>query len=107
MELRCFVVIDLKTKQFKPEHAGKMNFYLNAVNDLVKHESDNSSIGMILCKDDKRKISEIEYALKNINQPIGVSEFKISDALPEELKSSLPTIAELEYELEKNEQLNK
>ena len=105
LELRCFVVIDLKTKKFKPEYAGKMNFYLNAVNDIMKHETDNPSIGIILCKDDKGKISEIEYALENINQPIGVSDFKVSDALPEEYKSSLPTIEELEYELEKIETL--
>lgn len=100
VDLRCFVVIDLKTREFKPEDAGKMNFYLNVVNDKVKHETDNPSIGIILCKDEKGKISEIEYALSNINQPIGVSEFKITDALPEELKSSLPTIEELELEFE-------
>lgn len=105
LELRCFVVIDLKTREFKPEDAGKMNFYLNVVNDKIKHQSDNPSIWMILCKDEKWKISEIEYALSNINQPIGVSEFNITDALPEELKSSLPTIEELEFEFEKDEAL--
>lgn len=107
LELRCFVVIDLKTREFKPEDAGKMNFYLNVVNDKIKHDSDNPSIWIILCKDEKWKISEIEYALSNINQPIGVSEFNITNALPEELKSSLPTIEELEFEFEKDLVLSK
>jgi len=100
LQLRCYVVIELKTKKFKPEYAGKMNFYLNAINDLVKHHDDNSTIGLILCKDDKGKVSEIEYALKNINQPIGVSDFNITDAIPDNLKSSLPTIEDIEREFD-------
>lgn len=100
LKLRCYVVIDLKTKKFKPEYAGKMNFYLSAVDDLLKTDADNPSIGIILCEDDKGKIAEIEYALKDINKPIGVSDFKITESIPEDMKSSLPTIEDLEREFD-------
>ena len=75
-----------------------MNFYLSAVDDLLAHAQDNASIGIILCKDDKGQITEIDYALKDINKPIGVSGFKITDAIPDELKSRLPTIDDIEKE---------
>jgi predicted nuclease of restriction endonuclease-like (RecB) superfamily len=94
LKLRCFVVIDLKTGEFKPEFAGKMNFYLSAVDDLVKHEKDEPSIGLILCKAKNKFIAE--YALRDMKKPIGVSEMQILHALPENLKGSLPTIEELE-----------
>ncbi len=97
LRLRCFVVIDLKVGPFKPDYAGKMNFYLNIVDDKLKHESDNPSIGLILCQDKKKILAE--YALRGMQKPIGVSEYELTRALPEELKSSLPTIEEIETEL--------
>jgi predicted nuclease of restriction endonuclease-like (RecB) superfamily len=97
LKLRCYVVIELKTGAFKPEYAGKLNFYLSAVDDLLRHESDNPSIGLILCKDKNRLVAE--YALKDISKPLGVSEYRLVEAIPEELKGSLPTIEELEAEL--------
>ncbi len=97
LKLRCYVALDLKIRKFKPDDAGKMNFYLSALDDLVKTESDNSSIGIILCKDKKNVL--VEYALKDMSKPIGVSEFRLTDAIPRELKSSLPSVEELEREL--------
>ena len=97
LELRCYVVIELKRGAFKPEYAGKMNFYLNVVDDKLKHETDNQSIGMILCQDKKKVLAE--YALHGLNKPIGISEYELTRALPEELKSALPTIEEIEAEL--------
>jgi len=97
LELRCYVAIELKHGAFKPEYAGKMNFYLNVVDDKLKHETDNQSIGMILCQDKKKVLAE--YALRGLNKPIGISEYELTRALPEELKSALPTIGEIEAEL--------
>jgi predicted nuclease of restriction endonuclease-like (RecB) superfamily len=97
LKLRCFVVIDLKTRQFMPEDAGKMNFYVNALDDLLKTEQDNKTIGLILCKD-KNKV-KAEYALRGISTPIGISAFKLTEILPDELKSSLPSIEDLEQKL--------
>lgn len=94
LKLRCFVVIDLKTGEFKPEFAGKMNFYLSAVDDLLKHEKDEPSIGLILCKSKNKFIAE--YALRKIQNPIGVAEMQVLQALPENLQGNLPTIEELE-----------
>jgi predicted nuclease of restriction endonuclease-like (RecB) superfamily len=99
LRLRCFVVIDLKMEPFRPEFAGKMNFYLSAVDAQLRHPGDNPSIGIILCKTRKRLIAE--YALRNMKAPIGVSEYKFTRAIPAELKPSLPTIKELEKELGK------
>ncbi|MCU0240551.1 MAG: PDDEXK nuclease domain-containing protein [Pyrinomonadaceae bacterium] len=100
LKLRCFVVIDLKMGEFKPEFAGKMNFYLSVVDDLLKHEKDELSIGLILCKSKNKFIAE--YALRDMQKPIGVSEMQILQALPENLKGSLPTIEELEKGLSEN-----
>lgn len=100
IRLRCFVVIDLKAVEFEPEFAGKMNFYLSAVDDLLKTDTDQPSIGIILCKN-KNKL-EVEYALRGMNKPIGVSEFTVTQALPAELKSNLPTVEEFENELNKD-----
>lgn len=97
LKLRCYVVIELKATAFKPEYAGKLNFYLSAVDATMRHESDNPSIGLILCKDRKGLIAE--YALKDISKQVGVSEYQLLSAIPEELKGSLPTIEELEAEL--------
>jgi predicted nuclease of restriction endonuclease-like (RecB) superfamily len=97
IRLRCFVVIDLKVVEFQPEFAGKMNFYLSAVDEQIKTADDHPTIGIILCKN-KNKL-EVEYALKGMSQPIGVSEFEVTKALPDELRSTLPTVEEFENEL--------
>ena len=99
--LRCFCVIELKNTAFKPEYAGKLNFYLSAVDDLLKQSTDNPSIGILLCK--SKKTLKVEYALRDINKPIGVAgyEVEIMAKLPKEFKSSLPTIQEIEAEFEK------
>ncbi len=97
LKLRAFVVIDLKMRDFKPEDAGKMSFYLTATDKILKHETDAPTIGMILCRTKNKLVAE--YALQNINSPIGVSEMQLAEALPENLKGSLPTIAEIEKEL--------
>ncbi len=96
IKLRCFVVIELKAGEFKPEYTGKLNFYLSAVDDLLKHETDNPTIGILLCKT-KDKF-DVEYALRDIGKPIGVSEFLFKE-LPEDIKSELPTVEEIEQEL--------
>ncbi|MDB5246126.1 MAG: hypothetical protein JWQ40_520 [Segetibacter sp.] len=99
IRLHCFVVIDLKTGEFEPEYTGKMNFYLSAIDDLLKTEADQPTIGILLCK--SKESVEVEYALRGINKPIGVSEFTFTEALPENLKSSIPTVEEFENELNK------
>lgn len=98
LRLRCFVVINFKLEAFKPEFSGKMNFYVSAVDDLLKHQDDMPTIGMIICKNKKQKI--VEYALQNMNKPIGVSTYQLREALPEQLQGSLPTIEQLQAELE-------
>lgn len=98
VKLRCYVVIELKTGKFRPEYAGKLNFYLSVVDDLLKTNADNPSIGIILCKEKNKLIAE--YSLKDMTKPIGVSEYKLLEQIPIELKGSLPTIEELEEELE-------
>ena len=97
LRLRCYIVIELKIGKFKPEYAGKINFYLSAIDDLLKQPTDNPSIGIILCKSKDRVI--VEYALKDMSKPIGVSEYKLVESIPEELKTDLPTIEEFEAEL--------
>jgi predicted nuclease of restriction endonuclease-like (RecB) superfamily len=97
LHLRCYVVIDLKMERFKPEHAGKMNFYLSAVDDLLRHPDDKPSIGLILCKTKNKLIAE--YALRDTRKPIGVSAYKLTHSLPKQIKGQLPTIEELEKEL--------
>ena len=97
LRLRSFVVVDLKIGPFKPEYAGKINFYCNVVDDQYRHENDNPTIGLILCQDKKRVLAE--YALRGMNKPIGISEYELTRALPEEFKSALPTIEEIEAEL--------
>jgi predicted nuclease of restriction endonuclease-like (RecB) superfamily len=97
LKLRCYVVIDLKAGKFKPADAGQINFYLSAVDDLLRHPSDNPSIGILLCKDKNGAVAE--YALKDVNKPIGVSAYQIVESIPEPLKTSLPTIEQLEAEL--------
>ncbi len=96
IKLKCYVVIELKNKKFAPEYAGKLNFYLSAVDDLLRGEDDKPTIGILLCRD-KNNIA-VEYALRDIVKPIGVSEFQFTEVLPDEIKSSLPTIEEIENE---------
>jgi len=102
VKLRCYVVIELKTGKFLPEYAGKMNFYLNVVDDVLRHRDDAPSIGLILCK--QKKSLSVEYTLRGHTAPIGVSEYQVSEyqvteQLPDILKSSLPTAQQLEAEL--------
>jgi predicted nuclease of restriction endonuclease-like (RecB) superfamily len=97
IQLKCYVVIELKNTKFIPEYAGKLNFYLSAVDTLLKKDDDKPAIGILLCRD-KNNI-EVEFALRDIHKPMGVSEFELTTALPEELKSSLPTIEELEQSI--------
>ena len=97
--LRCFVVVDLKMEGFKPEFAGKMNFYLSAVDDHLRHNDDQPSIGLLLCKERDRLI--VEYALRDVKKPIGVAEWRtrLVESLPKKLQSSLPTVKQIEAEL--------
>jgi predicted nuclease of restriction endonuclease-like (RecB) superfamily len=97
LRLRCFVVVDLKKGPFKAEYAGKMNFYCNVVDDRLRHPTDQPTVGLILCQDENRLVAE--YALKGVNKAIGVSEYRLTRALPARLKSSLPSIQEIEAEL--------
>lgn len=97
IKLKCYVVIELKNTKFIPEYAGKLNFYLSAVDSLLKTDNDNPTIGMLLCRD-KNKI-ETEFALRDINKPMGVSEFTLTEILPDELRGSLPTVEEIEEDM--------
>ena len=97
LHLRCFIVIELKRGAFKPEYAGKMNFYCGVVDDVLKHASDTPTIGLILCQTQNEVIAE--YALRGVDKPIGVSTFEVTRALPVELESSLPSIEQIEREL--------
>jgi predicted nuclease of restriction endonuclease-like (RecB) superfamily len=97
LKLRCFVVIDLKMTAFKPEYAGKMNFYLSVVDDMLRHPDDKPSIGLVLCKSKNGIVAE--YALRDIGKPLGISAFQHLEKLPEQLKGTLPTIEEIEAEL--------
>jgi hypothetical protein len=96
--LRAFVVIDLKTGSFRPEYAGKLNFYCNVVNDKLRHPSDQPTIGLILCQGKDSLLAE--YSLAGIDKPIYVSSYELTRALPSSLRSVLPTIEEIEAELD-------
>jgi predicted nuclease of restriction endonuclease-like (RecB) superfamily len=97
LRLRSFVVIDLKTGPFKPEYAGKLNFYCNVVNDQLRHPTDQPTVGLILCQTKDQVLAE--YALSGIDKPIGVSSYELTRALPANLKSALPTVEQIEAEL--------
>lgn len=101
LKLRCYVVIELKKGPFKPEHAGKLNFYLNVTDKELRQKDDRPSIGLIFCQDKNRVVAE--YALQNLDKAIGVSEYQLTQILPEELKSSLPTVDEIERKLRRKE----
>lgn len=94
LQLRCYVVIDLKMGDFQPEYSGKMNFYVSAVDDLLRHAQDQPTIGIILCKSKNKTIAE--YALRDVTKPIGISTHRTSTELPDPLKQSLPSVASLE-----------
>ena len=96
-KLHCYVVVELKTVDFEPEHAGKLNFYLKAVDSQLRAEQDNPTVGMLICKSKSKLV--VEYALSDIRKPIGVSEYKLTQSLPRSIKSSLPSIKEIEKEL--------
>lgn len=100
IKLRCFVAVELKAGKFKPEYAGKMNFYLSVLDDTLKGPHDAPSIGLILCRSKQGVLAE--YALRDMTKPIGLAEYRLQDALPDDIKTSLPTIEELEAELTKN-----
>jgi predicted nuclease of restriction endonuclease-like (RecB) superfamily len=93
-KLRCYVVIELKANEFKPEYAGKLNFYVSAVDGMLKSEADNPTVGILLCKKKKKLI--VEYTLKDIDKPISVNEYKLFDKLPKEYKNILPTAKDIE-----------
>lgn len=99
IRLKCYVVVELKSGEFKPEYAGKINFYLSAIDDLLKLPEDNPSIGLILCREKNKILAE--YALRDVNKPIGLSEYHLTKKLPKNIKSFLPTIEQLEKELRK------
>ena len=94
LNLRCYVVIELKTGEFKPEYAGQLNFYLSAVDSILKRPEDNPSIGLLLCKSKNDLVAE--YALKDMSKPIGVSEYKITSCLPEDLSKQLPSVEDIQ-----------
>jgi len=98
LRLRCFVVVDLKLGKFQPEYAGKMNFYLSAVDDLLRHPADQPSIGLILCRTKNGVIAE--YALRDMRKPVGVATYRLGKALPDALQAALPSVEYLETELQ-------
>lgn len=100
-KLHCYVVIELKAGDFKPEYVGKLNFYLSAMDDLVKGPEDRPTIGILLCKTKEKIIAE--YALKDFSKPMGISEYKFGDVIPEKIKTALPSIEELEEAMGKPE----
>ena len=94
LKLRAYVVIELKTGEFKPEYAGQLNFYLSAVDGILKAEGDNPSIGLLLCKTKNDLVAE--YSLKDVSKPIGVSEYRVTGVLPEELRDQLPSVEDIQ-----------
>ena len=95
--LHCYIVVELKAVDFEPEHAGKLNFYIRAVDEQLRRKGDQPTIGLLLCKNRDKLV--VEYALSDINKPIGVSEYQLTSSLPSEIKSSLPTVEEIVAEL--------
>jgi predicted nuclease of restriction endonuclease-like (RecB) superfamily len=99
VELRCYIVIELKAGKFQPEYAGKLNYYLSAVDSILRKAGENPTIGILLCK--KKNKIDVEYALRDIRKPMGISEYKLTNAIPEDIKAQLPSIEEIEKELER------
>jgi len=98
VKLRCYVVVELKAGDFMPEYAGKLNFYLSAVDSQLRHSDDHPSVGLLLCKGRDRVVAE--YALRDMQKPIGVAEYQLVESLPEPLQTGLPSIEQIEAELE-------
>ena len=98
LNLRCYVVIELKTGEFKPEYAGQLNFYLSAVDGIMKKEQDNPSIGLLLCKSKNDLVAE--YSLKDMSKPMGVSAYQITSNLPEELGKQLPSVEDIQKRIQ-------
>jgi predicted nuclease of restriction endonuclease-like (RecB) superfamily len=94
LKLRCFIVVELKSGDFKPEYAGKLNFYISAVDDLLKTEQDNPTVGLLLCKNKRGMIAE--YSLRDIEKPIGISEYRLFKNLPKEYENILPSAEDIE-----------
>lgn len=103
--LKCYIVVELKAREFLPIDIGQLNFYLSAVDDRLRKEGDNSTIGIILCQDKDKLVAE--YALKDINKPIGISEYKISQDIPEYLRSQLPKTEDIELHIQNIEDIEK
>lgn len=101
IKLKCYIAVELKAREFEPKDAGQLNFYLSAIDDLVKDESDNSTIGLLLCK--SKDNFTAEYALRNISSPIGVSEYKLLEDIPEYLQSQLPKTEDIEIHIKEIE----
>ena len=99
INLRSYVVIELKTGDFKPEYAGQLNFYLSAVDGILKKDTDNPSIGLLLCKSKNNLVAE--YSLRDMSKPIGISEYKITNSLPEELGKQLPSVEDIQKRIKK------
>lgn len=97
MRLRCYVVIELKTTEFRPEYSGQINFYVNVIDDQLRHPDDQPTIGIVLCR--SRKQSIVHYALRGMSQPIGVSTYELGTALPEAVQQSLPSVEQLQMEI--------
>lgn len=95
----CRIVIELKTGEFKPEYAEQLNFYLSAVDGILKKDADNPSIGLLLCKSKNDLVAE--YALKDMSKPIGVSEYKVTSNLPEDLSKQLPSIEDIQMRIKR------
>lgn len=105
LKLKCYVVVELKAREFEPTDAGQLNFYLSAIDDLVKDETDNATIGLLLCKNKDNFTAE--YALRNISSPIGVSEYKLLEDMPEYLQSQLPKAEDIELHIKAIENIEK
>lgn len=97
LKLRCYMVIELKAGKFKPEHLGQLSFYLTAVDEQIKHPQDGPTIGLLLCKSKNKVVAE--YALRNMNKPLGVADYQLVESLPPDLQTSLPSIEQIEREL--------
>lgn len=103
LKLKCYIVVELKAREFEPTDAGQINFYLSAIDDLVKDKDDNPTIGLLLCKNKDNFTAE--YALKDINKPIGVSEYKLLEDIPEYLQSQLPKAEDIELHIKDIEEI--
>lgn len=103
LKLKCYIVVELKAREFEPTDAGQLNFYLSAIDDLVKDETDNATIGLLLCKNKDNFTAE--YALRNISSPIGVSEYKLLEDIPEYLQSQLPKAEDIELHIKEIDEI--